>query len=204
MDKNNKQLNELLKKAQERLGLGFRQTESLSFGTERECKNMIWSTMLHYDKSITKDTIKWLDEYNEVANWLSNTKGKGLLMTGQCGTGKTLLLKFAIPTIFHIKKNRIVRFYHAKQSINKEVANEMTKQRIIAIDDIGSETFLNNYGQKISIIHDIILASEEENKTLLLTSNLTSKELEEKYDTRALDRLKKMCRIVNFKGKSLR
>jgi len=40
---------------------------------------------------------------------------------------------------------------------------------------------------------------------LLITSNLTGKELQDRYDVRAMDRLVKMCKIIKFDNeKSLR
>ena len=35
---------------------------------------------------------EWLKEYDEIVDWLTDNKGRGLLVYGNCGRGKTLIL----------------------------------------------------------------------------------------------------------------
>ena len=42
-------------------------------------------------KHFIGDDYKWLPEYNEIVEWLSDNKGKGLLCMGNCGRGKTVI-----------------------------------------------------------------------------------------------------------------
>jgi len=37
------------------------------------------------------EQLQWLPEYDEVAAWLSDNRGKGLFLFGSCGRGKSLL-----------------------------------------------------------------------------------------------------------------
>ena len=175
-----------------------RENTSFSCGTFEEMKYLLSNAFIACDSTITKESFVWLQQYDQVAEWLSDTKGKGLLLTGNCGLGKTLLGRYIIPTIFKSKLNKIVKWYHSKDSLNTKIANDMTWRKLISIDDIGSETFANNYGQKRYVIHDIILQAEDQNKTLILTTNLNSEQLTQKYDLRAVDRLLHNFKVVNL------
>ncbi len=45
--------------------------------------------------------LEWLPEYDAVAGWLSDNGGKGLLLQGNIGRGKSLLLKYILPLILN-------------------------------------------------------------------------------------------------------
>ena len=42
----------------------------------------------------------WRPEYKKVAEWLTNTRGRGLFMYGNCGLGKSILGRYVIPALF--------------------------------------------------------------------------------------------------------
>ena len=44
--------------------------------------------------------VEWLPEYEEVARWLSDNQGKGLLCIGNCGRGKTVITRDVLPLLF--------------------------------------------------------------------------------------------------------
>ena len=184
-----------------RLKVKPRTAENLTCGSVSEVKAMMKAVFLQCDECITADSFVWYKEYDIVAKWLSNTKGKGLLLTGSCGLGKTLLLKYVIPTILLLTNSKVLTPYHAKDTLDKAKAKEMLSKRFICIDDIGSETFLSDYGQRINVVHDIILSAEEDNKMLVVSTNLNSEQITTKYDIRAYDRLNKICIPVNFGDK---
>lgn len=181
-----------------RIGVEKRQIESLSCGSIKEIKEMMKAIFFACDQSINESNFTWFKQYDEVAQWLHNTEGRGLFLTGNCGLGKTLLLKYVVPTILLTTNRKVLKPFHAKDTLHKEKAKEMLSKRFICIDDIGSETFLSDYGQRRQVVADIILSAEEDNKVLILTTNLNSKQMEEKYDIRVLDRLQKICKIINF------
>lgn len=180
------------------LGNSGRHNNSFSCGQFNEMQHLIATALIECDDRISKDNLVWLRQYDQVAKWLCNTEGKGLLLVGNCGVGKTLLGRYVIPAIFLAKLNKIVRWYHSKDSLNLDKAKEMESKRLLSIDDIGSETFASDYGQRRYVIHDIILQAEDLNKTLILTTNLNSEQLTDKYDLRAVDRLLSNFKVVNF------
>ena len=166
-------------------------------GTKEELKEMFIKAFKHYDRTI--DVYKHLDSYDEIIDWLSDTKGRGLMLMGDCGLGKSTILNFVIPAIFRTKTNKLLTSTPAKEL--GEI--ERSSASFIIIDDLGTESIKNDYGTKIDAVADAISYAEDSSKTLLITTNLKPNKLKERYDDRTLDRLRK-CKVVVIKGKSFR
>ena len=166
-------------------------------GTKEELKEMFIKAFKHYDRTI--DTYKHLSAYDEIIDWLVDTRGRGLMLMGECGLGKSTILNYVIPAIFRTKTNKVLRSVPAKElaAVDKNVAP------FIIIDDLGTESIKNDYGTKIDAVADAISYAEDSSKTLLITTNLSPNSLKERYDERTLDRLRK-CKVVIIKGKSFR
>ena len=166
-------------------------------GTKEELKDMFVKAFKHYDRTI--DTYKHLPAYDEIIDWLVDTKGRGLMLMGECGLGKSTILNYVIPAIFRTKTNKSLKSISAKDlgSIEKSITT------FIIIDDLGTESIKNDYGTKIDAVADAISYAEDSSKTLLITTNLSGKSLKERYDERTLDRLRK-CKVVVIKGESFR
>ena len=168
-----------------------------NLGTKEELKEMFIKSFKYYDRTI--DKYDHLTAYDEIIDWMVDTKGRGLMLMGECGLGKSTILNFVIPAIFRTKTNKVLRSIPAKElaAVEKNVAP------FIIIDDLGTESIKNDYGTKIDAVADAISYAEDSSKTLLITTNLSPKSLKERYDERTLDRLRK-CKVVIIKGKSFR
>jgi len=166
-------------------------------GTKEELKEIFVKAFKYYDRTI--DTYNHLPAYDEVIDWLSDTKGRGLMLMGECGLGKSTILNYVIPAIFRTKTNKVLRSIAAKDLV--EIEKNIST--FIIIDDLGTESIKNDYGTKIDAVADAISYAEDSSKTLLITTNLASKALKERYDERTLDRLRK-CKVVVIKGNSFR
>lgn len=166
-------------------------------GTKEELKEMFIKAFKYYDRTI--DRYEHLPAYDEVIDWMVDTRGRGLMLMGECGLGKSTILNYVIPAIFRTKTNKALRSIPAKElaAVEKNVAP------FIIIDDLGTESIKNDYGTKIDAVADAISYAEDSSKTLLITTNLSPKSLKERYDERTLDRLRK-CKVVIIKGKSFR
>ena len=166
-------------------------------GTKEELKDMFVKAFKHYDRTI--DTYTHLPAYDEIIDWLVDTKGRGLMLMGECGLGKSTILNYVIPAIFRTKTNKSLKSISAKDLgvIEKSITT------FIIIDDLGTESIKNDYGTKIDAVADAISYAEDSSKTLLITTNLSGKSLKERYDERTLDRLRK-CKVVVIKGESFR
>ena len=166
-------------------------------GTKEELKEMFIKAFKYYDRTI--DKYEHLSAYDEIIDWMIDTRGRGLMLMGECGLGKSTILNYVIPAIFRTKTNKVLRSVPAKEL----AAVERNVAPFIIIDDLGTESIKNDYGTKIDAVADAISYAEDSSKTLLITTNLTPNALKERYDDRTLDRLRK-CKVVIIKGKSFR
>jgi len=144
----------------------------------------------------------WLQEYEEIAEWLTDNKGKGLLCIGNCGRGKTLICGKVIPVLLNNYCRKIVNCYDAQQMNAK--LDEVKRFHIIYIDDVGTENMSIKYGEKRIAFAELVDEAEKKGKMLIITSNLSSDEIQSKYGERVLDRLKAITKVVLFEGESLR
>tara|TARA_R110000823_G_scaffold2034_3_gene8298 strand:+ start:107 stop:685 length:579 start_codon:yes stop_codon:yes gene_type:complete len=175
-----------------------RDYQRYSFGTYEECLSLFKEAFMLVDKTI--DKYQHLPEYDTIAHWLSDTKGKGLFLIGNCGRGKSVIITGVLPLIFNAKKGKILKPIPARK------LHKITEYKtpFIVVDDIGTEEIINDYGTKIDAVENAIFEAEDHLKLLLLTSNLDANAIKERYGERIYDRIKRLCLVVFMKGKSLR
>tara|TARA_R110002073_G_scaffold14560_2_gene59402 strand:+ start:927 stop:1505 length:579 start_codon:yes stop_codon:yes gene_type:complete len=175
-----------------------RDFQRYSFGNIKECKELFVEAFKLVDKTISE--YKHLDEYNHVISWLSDTKGKGLFLIGNCGRGKSVIITGVLPLIFNAKIGKILKPIPARK------LHKITEypSPFIVIDDIGTEEIINDYGTKIDAVENAIFEAEDDLKLLLLTSNLDAAAIKQRYGERIYDRIKRLCKVVFMKGESLR
>lgn len=147
-------------------------------------------------------TFIWQPEYEEVAKWLENSEGRGLLLFGDCGRGKSLLARYVLPAILLKYARKVVTVYDV-QEMNTKI-DEVLKKHIISIDDIGTEEVINNFGNKRLAFAEIMDAAEKYGKLVIISTNLTGQELADRYKDRVLDRIVATTKRIEFKGNSLR
>ena len=148
------------------------------------------------------DDAVWLPEYDSVAEWLADNKGRGLLCIGNCGRGKSLICQRVLPVVFQYY-HRLVMNTITMTELNEKY-NEYAWNKIISIDDVGVESVANKYGEKHSYFSEIVDLAERKQKLLVVSTNLDDKELLKLYGIRTIDRLKALTKVVIFKGESLR
>jgi DNA replication protein DnaC len=173
-----------------------RQLKSVSFGTKAECKEMFIEAFKLSDQTMIK--FEMLPEYEQIIEWLSDTKGKGLFMTGSNGRGKSTILMGVLPLIFLAVAKKVLKPVSAREL---DVSN---LKWAIAIDEIGQEEIQNDYGTKRDPVEFTISHCEDKMKMLLITSNLSKEQIVKRYGIRIEDRIKRLCKVVVFKGNSYR
>lgn len=161
-------------------------------------KEALWRGL----KFFVGDSAQWLPEYDAIAEWLSDNKGKGLLCYGNCGRGKSLICCKIIPILLSHYCRKIVYCCDAQQ-MNANI-DAVKAKHIICIDDIGTEEVSVKFGERRQALCEIADEAEKRGKMLLLTTNYKLGEIKGKYGERTVDRLVAIARIVNFSGKSLR
>lgn len=164
---------------------------------------------LEYDSSISEANFVFLPEYKKLREYLKDTQGKGLLLSGGPGVGKSIILKKIIPTVYALRNLEVfpVSCYDLHKIINPKESNEtvfdrVSQRRYILLDEIGVEINVNIYGEKFNPVEWLINASEDNNKALFATTNLNDEMLYALYGKRAFDRLIKKVTKIEFVNKS--
>ena len=165
---------------------------------------------------------QWLPCYDEIADWLTDNQGKGLLCVGEWGVGKTLICCKILPIIIRTYARKVMPAYPAID-INSH-AREVMSCKLAVIDDIGTEPEAVDFGEKHLFFSEIVANAERKSNLLVITTNLRinvnrSKDgseiinqntgkpypsIEAIYGMRTLDRLKAITKMVVFRGKSFR
>lgn len=163
-----------------------------------DAKNVLWRGIKYF----CKDAAKWQPEYEEVADWLADNKGRGLICLGTCGRGKSLICAKILPLLLNFYYRRNLCVYDAQMMNNNP--DEVLGRYLVLIDDLGTENISVKYGEKRMVFPELADATEKQGKLLIVTTNLSLKELGEKYGQRTIDRLRATTKAVLFQGESLR
>ena len=154
-------------------------------------------------KFFTGEDAKWAPEYDEISDWLTDNKHKGLLCYGQCGRGKSLICEKIMPNIFryYLRKN-LIKFDGYEINDKRQLLRDC--ECSILIDDFGVEDVGKIYGETHNVFEEVGSLAEKRHQMLLLTTNLTLDEICDKYGERTLDRLRYLTRPVLFTGEIFR
>ncbi len=164
-----------------------------------------------------RDTEFVIDEMNkEVINQLywyavggekfNGDLKKGIMLVGNLGTGKTLIMSAFLNTVEYAS-NKIITRFHAKEVVSKlkEQEPDYYKTRPLFIDDIGKEpNIINDYGTKLAPISDLFALRYDFGAWTFITTNHGGEELLEKYGGSTVDRFKEMFNIIKLNGNSRR
>lgn len=120
-----------------------------------------------------------------------------------CGRGKSLLVRYAIPMLLRKFANRIVTVVDCgSQSVN---IDDVIKRKFITLDDMGVEVDRVEFGTRRNLVVELINKAQDKPDTLLfISSNLTGEAIKDRYGDRIYDRIKYLCHRVAFNGNSLR
>lgn len=140
------------------------------------------------------------------------TNGRGLIMIGPVGTGKTSLaisiLRKAIEQGYNGYLISMTSLFDTLLTLSKgpsehylKFENRIRNSPLLVLDDFGAEYTSEWVQQKVaSIIADRV----ERNKSTIITSNLSVAQIKKAYDSRVYDRLKGTSFLIKFEGKSQR
>lgn len=148
---------------------------------------------------------------------------KGILLGGNVGVGKTTLMRLfqrnrrqvytiqnakAIADLFEAKgEESMGQFIESPKLPVNDVENFYHTNMGLCIDDLGTETLKNHYGNKKNVIGDVIeLRYDKGNAgTLLhLTTNLTGDQVLGFYGQRVSSRIRQCLNVVDFLGQDRR
>ena len=148
------------------------------------------------------DNAKWNTDYEKIVQWLTDNKGKGLMLVGNCGVGKSLIGMRIIPLLLYHYYRKIITICTAAE-LNKS-PDDFLSRHIIYVDDVGTEDVSNIYGNKRVPFAELVDLAERDGKLLMFSTNLDEDHLKAKYGDRVVDRLHAITRKITIIGKSNR
>ena len=166
--------------------------------------------------------IKYMNNLHpSIQNWLDTRteEKRGLYLFGTTGTGKTHNLKILQER--NKKKNSEFKFYNVPEFINKiaflrqemtidtsqfghnshTITKMLSGETPLILDDLGTETLSE---RKLEDLYTVINNMFEKNTTLIISSNLSLKELERKIGDRICSRIMGMCQLIELTGEDKR
>ena len=152
------------------------------------------------------DKAEWIPAYDEVAEWLTDNRGRGLLCFGSSGLGKTVICEKILPVILGRKVPAV------KATEMRAKVGDLLKERIVIIDGLGREP-AKYYGNPDDSFYQLCDAAEQNGNLLIITTNLSTTpvtdpryplSIQERYGNEVISRLRSIVRAIEFKGKDMR
>lgn len=158
------------------------------------------------------------DQLSQMAHWLTTETSRfGILLCGECGNGKSTMLK-AFQQVLNFLKIpdqygtgcRGIRIVDAKY-IDYLCRNKypdflkLAGTDMLGIDDLGTEPReVNDYGNVFTPVIDLLTRRYEEQLFTVITTNLTPQQIRAYYDVRVADRLNEMVEKIIYRNGSYR
>lgn len=129
---------------------------------------------------------QWLTGYDRVAQWLSDNRsktdrrGRGLFLFGASGTGKTTLVTRILPAVFQrnlpvVSAADLYDIFHPAVTTGSRPyarKEELLRQRVLVIDDMGREP-LYRYKNRDTSLLDLLDLAERFGLLLIIVTSLS-------------------------------
>lgn len=147
------------------------------------------------------------DKIASVAKWLCSRGKSGLLLYGGYGLGKTTMLN-SLRHVFNSLTDCFALHFTAKKFVENYSDNGTvvcSEKTLVMIDELGREFDVHlQYGNATEPIADLICYREDRGLPTILSTNLTEKELRNRYGPYIYDRLFGSYNRIFYDGKSFR
>ena len=180
-------------------------------------KQWLWAGIMG---RTSKEVARWIPAYEQVTEWLSDNRGRGLICFGERGLGKTLICSTILPQLIRKFSNRVVTTCNATALASQLDTLLKKQQSVIYIDDLGTEPVeVNHFDDKSKTwahrqpFCELVDACEQRGNILIVSTNLRTSPhsqhpewpcIKTRYGERTYDRLKAITRTILFRGESMR
>ena len=162
------------------------------------------------DTSITPMTEKFLQSAQMVAEWVHTRPTCGLLICGDVGNGKTTMVE-ALTNLYAVRCNKMMTNATALhiadlyRNADTDDINALKDTLMLSIDDLGTESAgVKSYGNEVSPVTDIIYHRYAKRMFTVITTNMATFQIRDRYGDRIADRFREMMTVVPFLDKSYR
>ena len=157
-----------------------------------------------------------IEKVLQMAAWWIKSGKRGLLLCGNCGTGKTKLMQAMSQLIAYYHNNplnkihvysagEVVRLSLSKDEKESTTFDNLKKLRYVGIDDLGTEPVnVKNWGTDTNPIIDILYKRYDAMKVTVLSTNKDMDGIRETYGDRIHDRICEMYDRISFNFQSFR
>ena len=149
----------------------------------------------------------------EVAGWLLRQERPWLLLCGRVGNGKTTLMD-AVISLYSLggfthrgvcAGFRKVEAFDIDTYAREERLRELKECPMLAIDDLGCEAArVAVFGNEVSPVTEILQSRYSGRMLTMFTTNLTPKQIGDRYGERIRDRFREAALKVEFGAESFR
>lgn len=167
------------------------------------------------------DKMRWLPAYDEVAEWLTDNRGRGLLCVGAPGLGKSLLCCTVLPAIIGGKVTVCsaadMMVYDDKKHEGR--IDQLMRERCVVIDGLSPQSVsVSHYGRQRRPFFELCDAAVHDGPLLIVTTNLATTPMHPMhprahlypdnilslYGPDVISRLRAAVSVVEFVGEDMR
>jgi DNA replication protein DnaC len=174
-----------------------------------------WETRTFEHYQVNDKNRVAFEKAKEYAETFNPKEGKGLLLTGTVGTGKThlsaaiamYLLQRLHSVVFGTVATLLAQLrgsFNSEKVTEWDILQRLMKCDLLIIDDLGKEKVTDWVEQTV---YEIINARYENNRSLIITTNLSLTEIRAKYQNNGeamVSRILEMCQGVKMDGTDYR
>jgi len=157
------------------------------------------------DQRIIRELCNYFIKDKESCEKLGIDPGKGLLISGPVGCGKTSLMKLMKYIVPHQRPYSVVASRCIVFSFNHlgyKTIEDFGDSQFFCFDDIGVEPIGRHYGRDCNVMGEILLSRYElflETKIKThATTNLNAEELEKRFGIRVRSRMRQLFNLIAF------
>ena len=158
------------------------------------------------------------EQIKKISKYLTDKKRNFVILSGNCGTGKTTLMNAVSRLIEALRWNGNYNQSTFQKIVprgaKKVFATEVNKntfellqdwQGLLMIDDFGIEPISqNDFGTTKTPMVDLIMHRYEERLPIIFSTNLSVDDIKKRYGDRITDRFRERASLIKFTNKSYR